>query len=539
MGLFSRKPRLKNSGAADFGILQGDDSEPQEGGPGPFKAELDQLRFVHAQESVNLARSEHDPDAWADGRLLFDLETALAHHHEQLRLQVWSRNEIQENAEEIYSSAGEVALAQAELEGADAEYLRAIDLWRDGLEELRDEPQEVVRLNNLRSQMTRSAKLLVASIFIVSEFIITGFVFNQALPLDIPFIGYILALGVMVLLVAVPHYLAQGLKEGITKHHRFDLEDEVSITTSGSSRKQRQAHREDRDDLGFRIASGFVGVILLILVVPLSFLRASETLTGNKIAWLFTFLSIQLAVSGYFFLREWLDYGAPSANLHRLELYRKRAQREREDAFGEYSDSLDTYFQDAAPVFKTMIDTARMDALIVEAFYATLHFGRHMQVIERPDLAVFINGARIPYLGARDEIEDERGLIYDAISSSNRSLEQGDTRGRDWWLAQLDKVTREMTDSLVAPGDDNEVIRRPASGVLVDSAAREWLYGYLDENFGVHRYVAPVFDVEAFESREDEGSEVRDPIVAVVALPSTSDDSHQSVVNNVEVDDQK
>lgn len=507
MGLFSRKSRLKSAGAPDFGIMVGDDDDPEEGGPSPFQGELSQLRFVHSQESINLASSGLVPEAWDGGRMLFDLETALAHAHQDLRdrLQIRSQDNIQEEAEDLYEAAGEVAVTQAELERADAEYLRTAALWLKGFDELEDEPQEVIRFNNLRSTPTKLLKWLILAIFVASEFIITGFVFNQALPLDIPFIGYILAIGVMVMLIAVPHYLAQGIKEGITEHHRFDLEDEKLSTSAAANRKRRQAHREERDDAGFKLVSSIVGAVLLALIIPLSYLRATETLTGNKVAWFFTFFFIQLLVSGYFFLREWLDHGAPSANLFRIERHRELTNRKRENAFRDYSDSLDAYFQDSAPVFKAMLDAVRQDAQIIETFYATLHYGRHLQIVNRPDLAVFINGARIPYLGPRSEIEDERGLLYDSVSSSNRALEFSSTRGREWWLDQVDLSARHSSDIQTPGSSEDESSSRPPAGALVDSVAREWLYGYLDENFGIGPYLAPTFEIETSESETKEG----------------------------------
>ena len=34
---------------------------------------------------------------------------------------------------------------------------------------------------------------------------------------------------------------------------------------------------------------------------------------------------------------------------------------------------------------------------------------------------------------------------------------------------------------------------RPASGGMIDSSAREWLYGYLKEHFGISQYIIPEF----------------------------------------------
>jgi len=501
--MFGRKTRLENNGAPDLGMPESNLVDPDEGGPSPFAKELAQWRWTHTQQSIDLARSDYEPEAWHGGRMLFDLETTLAHAHQELRdrLQVWSHKQIEESTEDLFQDAGEVAICQTELEWADGEYLRTLSVWKAGFAEIEDEPQELVRLNNLRSRGAMLLKILILVIFVASEFIITGFIFNQALPLDIPFIGYVLAFGIMVMLIAVPHYLAQGIKEGITQHHRFDLEDESAGSTPDTIRKRRQIHRESKDDRGFKVASALVGAVLLGLIVPLSILRASETLTGNKVLWFFAFLFIQLAVSGYFFLREWLDHGPPSANLYRVERYLGRARKDREAAFAAYADALDDYFQDAAPAFKVLTDTLRLDAQIVESYHETLHFGRHLQTIERPDLAPFINGAFVPYLGTIDEIEDDRGDLFIPVTTSNRVLERGDARGRDWLLDQIDLSARSALAEIEGDGVEGSWRSRPASGALIDSMARQWLYGYLAEHFGLSRYTTPIFDMEHLDSR--------------------------------------
>ncbi len=227
-------------------------------------------------------------------------------------------------------------------------------------------------------------------------------------------------------------------------------------------------------------------------------------MTGNKIAWFSVFLFIQLAVSGYFFLREWLDHGAPSANLHRVERHLKESKKEREKAFLDYSDSLNEYFQVSSPVFKTMFDAVRLDAAIVENFYATLHFGRQLQCNQSPEYAAFITGARIPYLGGLDEVEDERGAIYDPVTSSNRPLESATLRSREWWLGKIDTAARHTDQSSSGVGVAGDEVVRPPSGMLIDSAAREWLYGYLDEQFGLGRYQAPLFEAAEPDGPEPE-----------------------------------
>jgi len=494
MKFLKRKAQLQSPDGVDLGISAGEEMEAGEGGSSPFSEELASWRFTHLQQSVDLSKAKYSPEAWPDGRFYYDLETSLAHAHQEIRdrAEDWSQEHIRENAEVLFEDAGEVARAQVELQRADNDYIRAMKVWRTGFREIEDEPQEIFRLNALRSRTAIALKQLILFVFIASEFVITGFVFNNALPLDIPYIGYVLAIGVLVMLMAVPHYLARGIKEGITQHHKFDLDDdEYSDDYSKMGiRKRRQVHREEADDKGVRIASVFAGCALLALIIPLSFLRASETVQGNRILWFFAFLFVQISISGYFFLREWLDHGPPSANLHMAEKHLKECKEVREEAFVAYSDALNDYYEDSLTLLKSMQYATRLDAEIVEHYLATLHFGRHLQIQSSPELAPFINGAVIPYLGAMNEVGDERGDVYEPVSSSFRTFENGTARGREWWLNQVDASIRASIDPV--PGAASDVNHESVK--VLEGMGRGWLDNYLRDNFGLSRYLTPFFD---------------------------------------------
>ena len=495
MKLFNRKAQLQSPEGVDLGLQAGEVIEPGEGGPSPFSQDLAKWRFTHLQQSVDLTKAKYSPEAWADGRFLYDLETSLAHAHQEIRdrAEDWSQERVRENAEILFEDAGEIARAQVELQRADSEYLRTQKMWKKSFREIEDEPQEIFRLNSLRSVTAMALKELLLFVFIASEFVITGFVFNNALPLDIPYIGYVLAIGVLAMLMAVPHYLARGIKEGITQHHKFDLDDEEFSDNSskGGIRKRRQVHREEADDKGFRIASLFVGLTLLALIVPLSFLRASETIKGNRVLWFFSFLFIQIAISGYFFLREWLDHGPPSANLHMVEKHLKECKEAREEAFVAYSDALNAYYEDSLNLLKSMQYATRLDAQIIEHYLTTLHFGRHLQIQNSPEMAPFINGAIIPYLGVMKEVNDERGDVYEPVTSSFRTFENGTARGREWWLNQVDASIRASTEP--SPGTGGGEANHESVSVL-EGMGRGWLDNYLRDNFGLSRYLTPYFD---------------------------------------------
>jgi len=492
MGMFSRNPKIKKTDEPNFQLLPGADLESGEGGPNPFSAELAQYRLTHIQGSIDLARSAYDPNSWDEGQLTFDLETSLAHAHQELRdrLQIYVRNEIQEASNELFSAANEVGNLQTELLEADRDYLNSMELERAAIEELKDEPQEIVRLSNLRSQVTQSAKLAIAALFVASEFLITGFVFNNAINVDIKNVGYFLAIGVMVMMIAVPHFLAQGIKEGITKHHVFNLE-ENELSDKERMRKRRHAHREEKDDKGFKLISAVIAIALIALMVPLSMLRASDMAVGNKHVWFISFFCIQLLISGYFFLREWLDHGGPSTNLHRLQKNRKDAQRNWRKIFSDYSNALDDYFKEAQPMFKAMLDFMRLDNSIKETYLATLHAGRALQEQTRPELAPFIHSARIPYLGLQSEISDERGQNYDPISNSNRAVEDNGTLSREWLAQYFERALGNYENHSSYTNAAGKSVERTPAGFLIDGPGSDWLYSYLKEKFGLDRYEVP------------------------------------------------
>jgi hypothetical protein len=529
-----------------LGMGSDNDDDPGQGGPSAFMSELAQYRWVMSQEAVNLARGEYDPTVWPNGRMAFEMEQAAAHGHEGLRerVQLYIQDQITEESEDLAELAGAVATSRQELDEADRELAHSLKEWRKAEQELEDDPLEVSRYHRLMSPNTQMLKRALLLIFVLSEFIITGFIFDRALPLDVPLLGYVLALGVMVMLTAIPHFVAQGIKEGITDHHRWavkkleDAGEDVDVVL------QRMQHREQQDDGGFKIASYVVGGLLVALALPLALLRSSETLKGSEIAWFFLFLIIQLGISGYFFLREWLDHGAPSATLHKLNEQKGLAEDRRADGYQDYADALTDYFRDSRSVFKWLLDAARHDAYIVDCYLESMHWSRHLHTIERPELGVFIHGARQPYLGSNEEVDNARGRVFDPVFDEHRSLEADSPLGRMWALRTIEAATKAAGQSVREDGeaqgetDDEEAqpTRSPA-GALIDSLAREWLYDYLREHFDLGPYRPPKFLLEEEADEEgtlgvasqpkapnapSDGGEVAEPVAPVIDMQERS-----------------
>ena len=85
MKFLKRKAQLQSPDGVDLGISAGEEMEAGEGGSSPFSEELASWRFTHLQQSVDLSKAKYSPEAWPDGRFYYDLETSLAHAHQEIR----------------------------------------------------------------------------------------------------------------------------------------------------------------------------------------------------------------------------------------------------------------------------------------------------------------------------------------------------------------------------------------------------------------------------------------------------------------------
>lgn len=452
MGLLSRFRRRKPAsagGGAGAGpaveydapeFEQTDAAETGAGGSGYYEAEIAKYRWIAEAEATNLARADLDPLDWRGGEMAFDHERGIAHAHEALRDKLANRvaDQVAENAGALYERAADVAAAREKLHRVDNALVRVTRDFKKLYEDLRHDPLELGRYYRLSSKSTQDTKKLIAFVFIVSEFIISGFVFERMIPSEIPFLGYFFALGLMLLLIIVPHYTAQGLKEGVTRYHKFDQRWAKDNRKKVHPDLARRVDYEEMDDKGFRLAAAVVGMVLVALILPMSVLRAHEIPTTISKTLLFVFfLLLQLGISGYFFLREWLDHGMASHNLFKLAEQKEALEYDRLFIYeGEYAYAVQEFHRQAEDLIFVLTQAPRWDSYIVQECMATIRLFRHHVMLGHNDLAPFLTWARVPYLGSRESVEAGRadGYPIDPLSNEHVVLDERNTMGREWWM---------------------------------------------------------------------------------------------------------
>jgi hypothetical protein len=458
MGLRDLFRRRSTVGGVDpIGMGEDDgDLEISEGGPFVFKQELAEYRWAAQQEAVNVVRRGVDPERWDDGRMAFEFERALAHDHEALRdrLSNYVGQRARDEVRELYALAGDVAVVRDELRSTDEHLVRVTVAFKAMYDEVADDELELGRYHRLRSRKGQAVKRLIFAAFVASEFIISGFIFDQVIPTDIPGLGFIFALGVMVLLIVIPHYAAQGLKEGITLYHSFEKKKREQDGEDISFRLARQVHYEDRDDRGFRISASVIGLFLVLMIIAISVVRADEL--GRGRAWLWFFLFLQLGISSYFFLREWLDHGNASHNLLKLAEQREELVSTRLAILGDLSSAMAEFHDVAEDLIFTLQQAPRWDSYVVETFDGTVRYFRHLITLGLPDYEQFISWARMPYLGSKARI-GESGYPLDPVSEEHVSLEEDGPMGREWWLRRSSAALRTRPGSETDGGADDDV----------------------------------------------------------------------------------
>lgn len=539
MGLFSRFRRRKGAprggGSGPEPVLEyegpvfedPDPADPGVGGPAYYEAEIAKMRWIAEAEATNLARADIDPLAWRGGEMAFDHERGIAHAHEALRDKLASRvaDQLAENASLLYEKAADVAVAREKLRNADNALVRVTRDFKKLYEDIRHDPLELGRYYRLTSKPTQDAKKVIAIVFVVSEFIISGFVFERMIPSEIPFLGYFFALGLMLLLIVVPHYTAQGLKEGVTRYHKFDQRWAKDNHRKVHPDLARRVDYEEMDDKGFRVAAIVVGIVLIALILPMSILRAHEIPTTiPRILLFFFFLLLQLGISGYFFLREWLDHGMASHNLYKLAEQKTELEYDRMAIYdNDYSFAVQGFHQQAEDLIFVLTQAPRWDSYIVQECMATIRLFRHHVMLGHHDLAPFITWARVPYLGSRQSVEAGRadGYPIDPLSNEHVALDEETLLGREWWMrAASDALARLPEPKLPSGGSDAgpEIEGQlPPSNLAAPSSVddvswylsrspwvllREFLQRYFDLDVN---YVRPAeLDVEADTPSEEE-----------------------------------
>ena len=170
---FFRKPFGRSDTGGEPAIdggLDGPDIEAyldfmEGGGEHPVQGQLDSLRFATQTEALAVARANHDPELWVDGKLELEYERGLAHDHEALRdlTSIHAGRWLSEQAAELREAALEVVERRIDLDAANDELAETRVDWQIAARNVRDDPLEIGRF--YRSQATGSslAKLVLCS----------------------------------------------------------------------------------------------------------------------------------------------------------------------------------------------------------------------------------------------------------------------------------------------------------------------------------------------------------------------------------------
>jgi hypothetical protein len=366
----------------------------------------------------------------------------LAHDHEGIRdrLADYVAAGTREGVGLLHKIAGGVARTRDNLRQADRSLAMALDSWNRSYRDVQDDELELGRYFRLKSVRYQVSKWIIAALIFCAELAISVALFDSVVGGDTPAMPVLFAMGLILILMVVPHYSAIGVKEGVVRYHEAELDAFEKSDQHTPAKVRRKARIEEVEDRGTKLAAGIVGVVLVLLFIPLASLRAKEL--GNESEgtfWFFFFLLVQFAISGYFFLREWWDYGAASANLKHQDGARNEALRIRLNAFNNYTSAVAAYMAASQRLTFLYRQAPRWDSYIIQSYLATVHYFRHLVTLQNPDLDVFISLATIPYLGTDVDREIAgSGEDYDPVAREHQELqEQDDAFSRGWWLKEV------------------------------------------------------------------------------------------------------
>lgn len=504
-----------------FGHEDEEAGEPGEGGPSIFMSDLEHLRGAAMREAQKLGNKELTPEAWEAGRLCFEFERAIAHDHDGIRDRLSSHvsSAVRDSASELYQAASAVGERRDELRRADRNLVTITGAWRKIFNDVQHDELELGRYTRLRSPSYKFFKILVGACFFGAEVAISTALFEGVVETDNPAMPILFALGLILMLIFVPHYSAVGLKEGLTKNHEFEQEAYESAGVEVPHHVRKKVHQEQVEDRGFKLIAGVIGLVVVGLFVPLSTLRAAE-LAGPDAGteWFVFFLLMQFAISGYFFLREWMDHGIASHNLKHLDEIMKTAEKERGHALEDYSEAVADFHAEAEDLLFYLKEAPRWDSHIVETYLGTIHQFRHAISLQRPDLDPFITWARMPSLSLEKDIDGIDNPL-DPLSREHPTLERDDAFGREWWLEQAAIALRGLPrPDLADDGGDDSV----DGSWLITSSPTLLLREYLRRFFGVselYKHPAEIDEPPNFAEFQGLGF-YEQPTSAVVEPPS-------------------
>jgi hypothetical protein len=448
-------------GNLDFGESESDPMESGEGGPSLYRSDLSAIRWAAQAEAVNVGRMPLDPEHWPEGELEFPYERHLAHEHEGLRdrLADFVSARARESLRLLYQRAQEVANTLTDLKSADSEYAGVLQSWNRVHHDVHGDELELARYFRLNSQNHQIVKWTIAVVLFGTEFAISIALFDQVIAGDIPILPPLFALGLILVLLLVPHYAAVGLKEGVTRYHEAEMETYRLADATPPTPLRRKSRLEEVEDKGIRLVASLVGLFLVILFIPLSSLRASELSgdsTESKWFWFAFYLLLQLAISGYFFLREWIDHGTSAVNLLHHDKSKSKALTRRDYAFKQYCNEVTCFMDEAQDLTFLYRQAPRWDSYLVQTHLSTLYAFRHIVAVHQPDLDYFITHARMPVLGVDQKshtANEPGGVGVYPVWLDHPELKQEGAFSRAWWMQQLEQALLVEARSYISTED--------------------------------------------------------------------------------------
>lgn len=451
-----------------------------EGSGNPLAPELARRRWMINVEGLNTAQSGIDPGTWENGRVAFASERSIAFDHEVLRGQLRDRVAAlcRDQMKALFSRARQVAQARDQLALAEEKLLEVQPEVAATRKAVESDPRELRRYHHTHSIKRKVARRSIDALLVVSEFVMSSLIFNNAFKKK-PFLGaeWMLAAGILVLLIVIPHYVAQGLKDGLTRYHKFDLDPYDENDHAGGPGLRRSVHFERLDDNVFRLASFFLAIVLGVLAVPLSVIRMEE-MNGRHLWYFLFFLFLQLGISGYFFLVEWLDHGLASS-------LRKAAEDRRDDLESDWTyaredvgKAVAAFHELAEDLIFTIRQAPTWDREVVASYYAGMWSGRAVMEQASEGLDRFVHQGQYPALEAVAESELDTGAA-DPLTREMPRLGSEDAFGRDWWMDLANDALR-IED---ADHDSDAVPQAKASWIVSKSPAemlRWFLRTYFD-----------------------------------------------------------
>ena len=499
--------------------------EPGEGGPSVLMPDLAALRWAAQQEAVNVGRMPLEPEQWDGGRMAFEYERHLAHDHEGLRdrLSDFVAASARDVVADLYQTAGSIAEIRDDLRVADTELAVVLDSWNRSYREVHEDELELGRYFRLKSKPYQLSKWLIALAIFGAEFAISVALFDKVVSQDNAAMPYLFAMGLILILMVVPHYSAIGIKEGVTRYHEAELDAYEKARVPTPAKLRKKARIEEVEDRGAKLVAGVVGLVLVLLFIPLSLLRAKELGGADEHTfWFWFFMLVQFAISGYFFLREWWDYGTASANLKHHDLAKRDASQLRANVYSGYTEAVSEFMTRSQDLTFLYRQAPRWDSYLVQCYLGTIHHFRHLVTLNNPELDVFIAHATVPYLGTNvDQPPTGAKGEFAPVSREHQELmTKDDTFSRGWWMKQIDAA---LIDSVGAHGGD-DVVDEAAPGHTFETplsfeSPERLLAEFLDRYFGLeHPYRRPKImdhieevddDIEP-HAVDDSGEAVRD-----------------------------